>query len=750
MLTLRRVEIENFVCFEDLAMEPSTDSARPLTVVRAENGNGKTTLLRAIRWCMYGEKGLPGTSGRYSLHPPWWHPTDAAITTRVSIEFETDGSSRNHPDAGSQTLLYRLDRTVKTIGKPAAADDENDFARVDETSSLMVKDSSGRWERHERHPDVVIGELLPWDLRDFFIMDADKAADFVGGSDENKTLSRRTYQGKTTEAINSLLGLQVFQSAKGRVATIARQYSRKATKAIGDRDLEELEDKLDRAQMDEKRLDTTVKEEKSRKAELADKLEELRTTLEDDLSRLGAFEALSRQRQHNRERRERLALDYDKCQIALASNLESSDLYTQLASVAISATRDFLEPLYEQGRIPLAHLPFVRGLLASGQCVCGQDLSEGQHRYVVVGRVDEAKREAARADYLYHLYQAAETLLGMAQASAWNENRLGHAAELSVLEQELSELKTEQKALNQELDDIDEMKIHTARDHIATVESQLDHCNSSLMRYRIERDDLKKKMIPLQRTIAQRQRNKRVAATHRAGEKMAALIIETLEYAYTNIQDQQVNELSRRMNMLFQQMAANVSDVDFTFNRRSRANLRMIAEVGVRPVDDRQDCFEIYALNRRGRAMPPVEINGASRRVLALSFVLALCEESNTRAPLIADSLLNFMSGAVRRNTLRVTSKHSPQPILLLTGSDLEAPTEIATVTEYAGATYTLTAQWDAIGLGDGGDVINQIANRQVVLLCSCGPREYCRICERSGQASKPGWIRADLQGSTK
>ena len=32
--------------------------------------------------------------------------------------------------------------------------------------------------------------------------------------------------------------------------------------------------------------------------------------------------------------------------------------------------------------------------------------------------------------------------------------------------------------------------------------------------------------------------------------------------------------------------------------------------------------------------MPPIEINGASRRVLALSFVLALCAESQTYAPL--------------------------------------------------------------------------------------------------------------------
>ena len=140
--------------------------------------------------------------------------------------------------------------------------------------------------------------------------------------------------------------------------------------------------------------------------------------------------------------------------------------------------------------------------------------------------------------------------------------------------------------------------------------------------------------------------------------------------------------------------------------------------------------------------MPPIEINGASRRVLALSFVLALCRESRTYAPLIADSLLNFMSGAVRRNTLRTTVENSSQPILLLTGSDLESSSEAEAVAQYAGATYTLTGQWDAIDAGGGGDVIRWSEQRQIALVCSCGPRQYCDICEREGQAGSPGWSR--------
>jgi len=451
---------------------------------------------------------------------------------------------------------------------------------------------------------------------------------------------------------------------------------------------------------------------------------------------------LSEQHRQNRENQKRETRYRDSCLATLAGDLEAPGLLASLTSVAISKVHGFLEPLYEQGRIPLAHLPFVRGLLDAGRCVCGQDLSKGEPRHSVAERVAETEQEAARADYLYHLYQAAHRLDGIAAASTWNETRVGHAADLADCDLRLSNLKTEQKALNQKLDNIDEVEIQTSRDQIEAVEKQIDKAKFNIVRSQDQLQELEDTIASLRATITQRKRNERAAYDHRAAEDMAGLVVETLGHAYSRIQDQQVNDLSDKMNTLFHQMAANVSDADFTATQRSRANLRMIAEVGVRTVDNRPGRYEIYALNSRDRAMPPVEINGASRRVLALSFVLALCDESDTRAPLIADSLLNVMSGAVRRNTLRVTSRHSRQPILLLTNSDLEASSETETVAEFAGATYTLTAQWDTTGAGGGGDVVTRVEERQVALMCPCGPREYCDICERSGQASTPGWVR--------
>ncbi|MCY4163924.1 MAG: AAA family ATPase [bacterium] len=741
MLILKRIEIENFVCFDKIEIKPSTDPERPLTVIRAENGSGKTTLLRALRWGMYGEKGLPGEqTSRFSLHPAWWQPNETGIETRVAIEFLADGSSRHHTTTKNDKALYRLDRTVKTIKANTSKDHEPDFRRINDHSILMIRGIDGMWESHEKGVDTVIEELLPWGLRDFFVMDTDEATDFVGGS-ENKIISRQEVQDKTTKAITSLLGIDVFKEARKRVENIAHNFSKQATKAIGDHDLDQMQIELEQARSEHKELSNKINDEKQRETELSDKCDYLNNELEQEIRKSGSYDGLDQRLSANRTRCDKAIKARNDCLARLVDDLESIDLLAPLASSAIVPTYEFLKPLHDNGEIPLAHLPFVQGLMKSGTCVCGQILlTDNKYGRNVQQLIEEASNNADRADFLHHLHDATKSLALSAETSTWNNNREKNTANLSELENEIAGLKAEHKDLTTKLDEIEEDKIQMLRDEKQSVEHQLQLCRRRVQFDQQKVPELENLIASLDKTIHQRQRNKREADDYRASETVAQCVVTILDKAYSAIEKQQVSELCDRVNRLFHQMAANVSDNDFAEVHPNKATLRMIAHVGVRTIEGSPDKFEVFALNSRNRSMPPVEINGASRRVMALAFILALCDESQTRAPLIADSLLNFMSGAVRRNTLRVTSEHSNQPILLLTNADLEATSEVEIVSKYGGATYTLTGQWDAIDAGGSGDVLHWTEQRQVTLLCTCGPRQYCKICERSGQAGAPGW----------
>ena len=47
-MRLLDVRVQNFKLLKDVSIEFSTEAAKPLTVIRAENGSGKTSMLYAL------------------------------------------------------------------------------------------------------------------------------------------------------------------------------------------------------------------------------------------------------------------------------------------------------------------------------------------------------------------------------------------------------------------------------------------------------------------------------------------------------------------------------------------------------------------------------------------------------------------------------------------------------------------------------------------------------------------------------
>ena len=138
-------------------------------MIRAENGSGKTTLLRAIRWGMYGEKGLPGNASHFSLHPAEWRPDADGIETSVAILFETDRSSRNHLEGKPNEQRLRAApigddgcEGTEEAGRAGLSSHERSGAR------LLIEEPDGSWLPYEAGVDRVVEELLPLKLYRIF------------------------------------------------------------------------------------------------------------------------------------------------------------------------------------------------------------------------------------------------------------------------------------------------------------------------------------------------------------------------------------------------------------------------------------------------------------------------------------------------------------------------------------------------------------------------------------------------------
>lgn len=540
--------------------------------------------------------------------------------------------------------------------------------------------------------------------------------------------------------MRALLGLEVFDDAAERVESLQQNFGREATKATRNAELIGKQAKLDR--VDAKRTEINRRLEKNghERADTKDRLDRAHGRLEARIASLGAHDQL-RERRADKEHRAKTARE-DRAGAAreLSRDLTRVDLLACLAWRQVRHAKNLLQPLHEDGSIPVRHLEFVKRLLETGVCVCGQDLSSpSEHTDQIQHVIERSTAQQGRADHLAEVLHAATAFDRQGDGEEWEQVMDDHAQTVAVLDEEIGDLAQTLRDIDAQLGDIDDNEVENERGRIGMLTQSLSKVEREIASDEQAREELddKNRLVADIRNARRRETEARDLERY---EETADMLVQILRQAYVRIQDEQVRELDAEMDVLFERMAANVFDDEAVEDNRHKATLRMIAKVGLRPVQDSPAEYEIFALNSRGRSMPPTEINGASRRILALSFVLALCKVSRTQAPLVADSLLNFMSGSVRTNTLRVTAQTASQPLLLLTGSDLESQNEIDLVDRYAGATYTLTGQWQHVD--EGGDVVRLTDRRQVSLLCSCGPREYCDVCERRGQAEDTRWAR--------
>ena len=128
-MRLDSAHIRNFKLLEDVSLQFSTDPTHPLTVIRAENGSGKTSILLALRWAMWGRQGIPAGMPLTSTAVQSGKPIDV----QVRIDFtERDRYS------GTETR-YRLIRScVETRGEGDDVDRTEDRERL-----LILTDTRG-------------------------------------------------------------------------------------------------------------------------------------------------------------------------------------------------------------------------------------------------------------------------------------------------------------------------------------------------------------------------------------------------------------------------------------------------------------------------------------------------------------------------------------------------------------------------------------------------------------------------------
>lgn len=704
-----RIRCKNFRLLRDLELEFSTLPEQPLTVIRAENETGKTTLLHALQWVLFGDEALPGRGSiGFRLHPIDWDITDSAsVEIEVELEFEHTWERQDKNGEWFQTkevfIAYR--RTIETIHGT------NNFTRQSPNFDLLKITENGH--QPIKNPQDYLKQILGSNLKDLFFTDGDRALTFI--SSEFSTGEKRKL---VKRAIRDMLSLDILESAKGHLEkTVA--YFRDQVKEFSESEkLEELNEAITNKENE-------IASTKKRSEEIEEKLSQIQVdirTIEQKLEvalAKGDKGQIIRDIRIKQKRLERFRKDSEKKRDEHSDLFSSESLHYHLLKDQIVKAQNLLTQLKEKGRIPRTSIPVLKERLEIGVCICGEKLTPGDNHYDhIIQLIKEQEAESEVDDRLNTLRIISSQKLTDLNSpdQDWKTSIRNVIEQRNKLEKEISEVEAELKELENKLKQIPETNIDLLRNQRNNFRTLKDNL---IREQGIKESDLQRFKKEL-KTLGEKY-DKLLREQDKANEVKSRLIatndvLTVINNSYGTVQKIEIPEVSKLMNHYFLEMI-----------RSDPEQHSIIREASVTPEYD----IAVYGPKEKNLD-PDRDLNGASRRALTLSFIFALTKVSGVKAPNVIDTPLGMMDPLIKQSVLRTLVRNSEQLILFLTKAEVKDCEEL--IDEFAGKVVTLTnsTHYPTMLVNDP-----QVSFTRV-LKCNCNHRQYCKICERIADRNNP------------
>ena len=356
-MILEKIVMENFRQFKGTqSLELSDLRERNVTVVHAENGAGKTTILKAVLWGLYGHDGLRDDFEQPSniIHEGTAHAckTPESLVASVTLHFRHGASER-----------YVLNRSL------TLAQQNQDSTKTD----LILEVIKGGQTLKVSKPQHKVFELIPPGISAFLFFNGERI----------EQLAEEKNSAKVTEAIHQMLGLKLLdrtikdlehQSVRGKLRLDLQEHTSDEKRGL----LEELAELEAISAQRDVQLDEKQRNLEGINAQLAAVDKKLVDNQE-------AFELQTRRGLLTKECDD-LQLRCDDLTRRLAKTV-GEDGYAVLLGDRVTKGKSLVATLRNAGRIPARVVnTFVQELLDSGVCICKRSLPAGSSERAAVER----------------------------------------------------------------------------------------------------------------------------------------------------------------------------------------------------------------------------------------------------------------------------------------------------------------------------------------------------------------------------
>lgn len=470
-MILERLVIENFRQFkgrQEIVFSDLRD--RNVTIVHAENGFGKTTLLKALLWVLYGKDGLkddfekPDSILHEGLAYRAKDPSAVAATVELAFKHDND--------------RYILTRQL------TLAQQRLDAGKASLTLVVMKDGQTFSLDR----PQQRIQAIVPDGISGFL---------FFNGERINYLAEERN-SSQVTEAIHQMLGLKLLRTT-----------------------IDDLRHPNVRGKLRSEQKESTSEEKRElieRLAGLEAEATELVGKRTQTLGNLGAIAAeleivdaklAANQKAHElQNKRIRLTKERDELigrrdEVARRlGKLIADDGYTLFTSGLIKRGQEIVARLRSEGKIPARVLnTFLQELIDSGKCICKRHLGEGTPEREAVESLltiagDQDFNNAVGAlDHAIGLIEgvSSQTLVQLRQL---NMERLELLRDIRERDEEIEEI-------HQILGGKDDEEVKHLEEKRKSLQLDRDAQNSALGRIELQSEATKEAKVALENQIRQ-------------------------------------------------------------------------------------------------------------------------------------------------------------------------------------------------------------------------------------------------------
>lgn len=331
---LKKITLTNFRQFYGTQeLEIAGDSEKNVTLIHAENGVGKTTVLNAILWCFYKD---------------------------TTARFEQPDKIANHQATSEGNHTLKVEVSFSNNGDDYLVTRECD-ERTGEDSFKAFVVTNGNYTPLP-NPSAFVDSVVPREMAKYFFFDGEYAETF--SSQKNKSMVR--------DALEDMLGCRTANAAIKDLNSLQGEIEKQIAALTKNNSAQTFQDAIDV-------LETEDKEDKDRLVLLKANLEAAESARDDIAAKLRGSEdakVIQKQREEYEKERNRLLVLKKKQEAELTGWINDGGIGL-IAKQLEEKTQAVLEDAKLKGKIPsyIADT-FVHDILSKMTCICERPFEE--------------------------------------------------------------------------------------------------------------------------------------------------------------------------------------------------------------------------------------------------------------------------------------------------------------------------------------------------------------------------------------